>query len=61
MPEETIDFKCGKCGKECPIAPDPPEKAICEDCCTEHDYKYDKWRRGKFCIHCDKQKEYESD
>jgi hypothetical protein len=58
-----IDFSCGICGKECPVAPDPPEQAICAECCDKsedgHDYEYDPWRRGRFCLKCDAEKEYD--
>lgn len=50
-----IDFNCHVCGKACPIAPDPPGRAVCEDHCEDHDYQYDKSRRNRFCVHCDKQ------
>jgi hypothetical protein len=55
----NIDFTCKVCGKECPIAPDPPERAVCEEHCEDHAFEYDPFRRGKFCIHCDKEQEYE--
>lgn len=48
-----IDFTCHKCGAETPIAPDPPARAVCPDCCEDHRYEYDPWRRGKFCVDCD--------
>lgn len=57
MRERAIDFTCQKCGKECVIAPDPPERAICQDCCEDHEYEYDKWRRGWFCTKCDNEQE----
>lgn len=47
------NFACRVCGKECPTA--SAEGAICEDCCEDHQYEYDKWRRNKFCVHCDRQ------
>jgi hypothetical protein len=50
-----IDFSCRVCGKECDVAPDPPARAVCEEHCEDHEYEYDKWRRGKFCKHCDRQ------
>lgn len=45
--------KCHNCGVLCDIYPDPPDKAVCPECCEDHEYEYDKWRRGKFCGHCD--------
>lgn len=50
-----IDFHCGKCGKKCPVAPDPPVKAVCEDCCEDHDYKYESFSRKRECVHCGKE------
>lgn len=50
-----IDFTCRVCGVECSTAPDPPERAVCEEHCEDHDYEYDEWRRDRFCKHCDKQ------
>ena len=49
----AINFKCRICGTECPVAPEPPGQAICEDCCEDHNYQYDSGRRGKYCVHCD--------
>lgn len=60
MNNENVDFTCKFCGKQCPIAPDLPERAVCEDHCEDHNFEYDPHRRGKFCIHCDKEQEYES-
>ena len=50
-----IDFSCRVCGDQCAVAPDPPERAVCEDHCPDHEYEYDKWRRSHFCKTCDKQ------
>ncbi len=52
---ETIDFSCRVCGAPCPIAPRPPERAVCEEHCPDHDYQYDPWRRAKVCVVCDAQ------
>lgn len=54
---EEIDFTCRKCGIECLSAPDSPERAICENCCEDHEYKYDRYERGTFCIHCNKMRD----
>jgi hypothetical protein len=56
---EPVDFRCHVCGVECPVAPDPPDKAVCEECCEDHDYHYERCERAKVCIHCGKIKEYE--
>jgi hypothetical protein len=45
---QVPDFRCWVCGKQCPIAPDPPRRSVCED----HEYKYERVDRGHFCIHC---------
>jgi hypothetical protein len=51
-------FKCQVCGADCPVAPDPPARAVCEAHCEQvhgsHDYRHDKDRRGKYCVECDK-------
>lgn len=41
------DWTCHKCGKQCCIVGDAP--AICEDCCEDHEYEYDRDERGWFC------------
>lgn len=46
------DFKCHVCGKDCDVAPDPPGKAVCQDHCEDHDYKYERGECGFFCVHC---------
>lgn len=51
---ETVDFHCGKCGAETTIAPDPPAKAVCENCCEDHDYRYERGERAHLCVHCGK-------
>lgn len=54
MTNQPPDFRCHVCGKECDIAPQPPERAICEECCEDHEYEYDRGERWKFCAHCGK-------
>jgi len=53
-PDDGPDFSCQKCGKECDVAPQPPARAICEDCCEDHEYVYEQGERGHFCKHCNK-------
>lgn len=55
----AIDFHCHQCGKETALAPDPPDKAVCEDCCEDHDYRYDRWERTHVCTHCGKPVDHE--
>lgn len=47
-----IDFSCRVCGKQCDSAPPLPERAVCEDCCEEHDYEYEPSERTHLCKHC---------
>ena len=58
-----IDFSCQKCGKQCDVAPDPPERAVCEECCEsifeEHDFRYENSERAYYCQHCGKPAPYE--
>jgi hypothetical protein len=49
---EKIDFSCRVCGVECDGAPDPPARAVCPNCCEDHDYRYERELRGHYCIHC---------
>lgn len=56
---EQIDFSCQVCGKECPVAPNPPERAVCEEHCENHEYLYDSMRGGRFCTRCDKEQDYD--
>lgn len=52
-----IDFRCHKCRKQCDVAPMPPLRAICEDCCEDHEYEYDAVERWHFCCHCNRRVE----
>lgn len=45
-------FVCHLCGVDTNTAPDPPDLAVCEDCCEDHDYRYEREERGHFCTHC---------
>lgn len=48
--------KCHTCGGEVDVFPDPPAP----DCCPDHEYEYDRGRRGHYCKTCDKQSEPDS-
>lgn len=60
---DKLLYYCRGCGVECdshPIEELPngevvAKQAICHDCCEDHDYEYDRDRRGRFCKHCDHQ------
>lgn len=52
--EKVIDFSCRVCGVQCPSAPDPPARAVCEEHCEDHEYEYEREMRGHFCKHCGK-------
>lgn len=54
-------FLCQECGKDCDIAPDPPARAICEACCKDHDYAYDRGDRRWTCEHCGALRPYDWD
>lgn len=47
-----LDYSCRKCGKQCDSAPYPPARAICEDCCPDHDYRYEREERKHRCVNC---------
>lgn len=48
------DFHCRDCGAETSIAPDPPARAVCEECCDDHDYRYLAGERNHVCMNCGK-------
>lgn len=50
--ESAIDFSCRVCGIQCDSAPDPPARAVCPNCCEDHDYRYERELRGHYCFHC---------
>lgn len=53
MPEYIRpDFSCRMCGKECDLAPEPPDRAVCEKCCEDHDYIYIDREIGHACRYC---------
>lgn len=47
-----VDFSCRVCGVQCDGAPDPPARAVCPECCEDHDYRYERDLRGRYCHHC---------
>lgn len=51
---DSIDFTCRVCGKLCNCAPDPPDRAVCEDHCPDHEYEYDRGECDRFCKTCGK-------
>ena len=53
---QRIDFSCRVCGKECATAPDPPDRAVCEEHCEDHDYCYEPGERGHLCTHCNQRR-----
>lgn len=56
---KATDYSCRVCGVQCPTAPRLPARAVCEAHCEDHQYDYDPMRRGRFCRHCDRQREEE--
>lgn len=52
---ERIDFSCCVCSVQCDSAPDPPARAVCPNCCEDHDYRYERELRGTYCFHCGQQ------
>lgn len=57
--QPAINFTCSKCGKECSVAPELPARAVCEKCCGDHDYQYERGECGWFCVHCFKEAPYD--
>jgi len=47
----SVDFTCRVCGKECDIAPYPPERAVCEDHCEDHQFA-NHGHSWPTCKHC---------
>jgi hypothetical protein len=45
-------FGCIACGAECVVRPSAAPRGICPDCCTDHDYEYDRGDRRFYCDHC---------
>lgn len=50
---------CDVCGTDIDCYFDPPQMNYCEECCPDHDYRYDRHERGHFCQTCGKRREYE--
>ena len=48
------DFTCVNCGKETELAAPDPANTVCQDCCDDHDYKYDSCAGWGFCVNCNK-------
>lgn len=50
---------CIVCGAETPGHHFLDVRSFCEAHCPDHDWDYDRYRRGHFCLNCDAEKEYE--
>lgn len=55
----AVDFHCHACGVEVDLAPDPPARAVCENCCPDHDYVYEPSERAHLCQYCGKAREHD--
>lgn len=53
------EFTCRICGIETASYPVGDVRGICEAHCADHDFEYDRERRGHYCLDCDMEKEYE--
>lgn len=51
-----VDFSCKVCGAPCPVAPMPPDRAVCEEHCEDHEYEYERGERRWSCKHCFKER-----
>lgn len=36
-------------------------RGYCSEHCPDHDFEYDPYERGRFCVHCGMEHEYEPD
>lgn len=50
---------CSKCGADEVICYEAEDTAVCPKCCEDHEYEYERYERGNFCIHCGEEQEYE--
>lgn len=54
--DQIVNYECSVCHQQCFVVPlDPSAKAYCQDCCPEHEWEYDIWRRGDYCKICDEE------
>lgn len=54
-----MEFRCLICGQDVGGVPHAGVRGICEQHCYDHDFEYDRYRHGHFCLHCDAEREYE--
>lgn len=53
MVDDDSIYRCRVCGSAEHVAISAGEgRAICQQCCTEHDYKYVEHDRGYHCSQC---------
>lgn len=52
-----LHISCHVCGGRCSVYP----LAVCYEHCPDHDFEYDKSRRGTFCKICDYQRDPQDD
>lgn len=55
---QVVDFHCSKCAAGVDTAPMAPDKALCQKCCVEHEYKFDDISRERRCKYCDRVREW---
>lgn len=51
LPPDELNFFCRVCGEPTVIAPADGSPGVCEDCCEDHDYRYERGE-GHRCTHC---------
>lgn len=47
-----LKFICHICGGGCLVEQDPPETAVCADCCEHDEYVYDYMEKSWYCSRC---------
>jgi hypothetical protein len=64
---DKLLFTCRVCGAEVgshgfttnALGEEIGVQGVCSEHCEDHDYEYDRDRRGHFCLHCDEEREWE--
>jgi hypothetical protein len=64
---DKLLFTCRVCGVEVSthgftvneIGEEVGVQGVCEEHCEDHEYEYEPYERGSFCVHCGIRQEYE--